>query len=184
MKKDSVGPRRRERSTSLDDMRRDLRERFRRLRIPRLPSFEELKRRRFFWIPYEDIDPGIRDFCRKINRLSYAVTVGSCEGHSKEELLRRGYPLATIERDFPQGYSPAYVSVYVTSARRREFFEWLKTVIDFDEVTIHMEPVKESRFERWEPTMDVAYTSDKVFKVFINSKGVHMPLRSLAWTQR
>ena len=160
--------------TSLDEMRRELRERYERLKIP---TFEELKRSGFFPIPYEEIDVGIRELVRKINELPYAVTVGSCEGHNYEELLRRGWSPEYINLEWPQGYSAAYVTLYVTSNRRLGFWNWLKNVVDMEQVTIHMEPVKGSRFERWEPTMDVAYTSDKVFKVSITSKRVHMPLR-------
>ncbi|NVM24216.1 MAG: hypothetical protein HWN68_20860, partial [Desulfobacterales bacterium] len=49
--------------------------------VSRLPTFKTLKRRGRFKIREEDIDPGIREICRRINKLPYAVTVGSCEGH-------------------------------------------------------------------------------------------------------
>lgn len=111
-----------------------------------------------------------------INELPYAATHASCEGHTYEELIHRGYSPPTIEREWPLGYSPAYVDLYLTDRGRYEFWNWLRSTIDMRKVTIHMEPVKENRF--YSPaTEEIAFTRDKVFNVSIVSKELRMPLR-------
>ncbi len=145
--------------------------------MTKFPTFEKLKKRGYFYCPLEDIELGIRDFVSKLNALPYAATHGSCEGHAREELLRRGWRPEEIDLEYPQGYSPAYVDVYVTKARRLAFWPWLENMIDMDEVTIHMSPVKESRFDYGWP--DIQHTEDDVFDVSIVSKKIFMPLRDV-----
>ena len=143
--------------------------------------WEELKKSSWFAVPYEAIDPSIRDFVKKINELPYVATSGSCAGHTEEEWRARDMVPP------PPDENHAYVSVYVPTDRRRDFLKWLKEHVDIEEVDIHMQPIGFSKvadpflggsfFERWWPTRDEAFTSDKVFNLSIVSKKLHMPLK-------
>ncbi|GAH88501.1 unnamed protein product, partial [marine sediment metagenome] len=110
-----------------------------------------------------------------------ATTSGSCAGHTEEEWRARDMVPPPPEENH------AYVSVYVPTDKRRDFLKWLKEHMDINEVDIHMEPIGFSKvadpflggsfFERWWPTRDEAFTSDKVFNLSIVSKKIHMPLK-------
>ncbi len=144
-----------------------------------LPTFKGLKRRGRFKIREEDIDPGIREICREINKLPYAVTVGSCEGHTREELLDRGWSPAEVDELFPLGYTPARVDMYVLADRRFELWKWLKENVGLDKIDISQMPMEGgerfSRFIYIEETP--TYVRDKLFHVGVESKSLRMPFK-------
>ncbi len=154
------------------------------LNIEKLPTFKGLKQRGYFSIPEQEIDPGMREFVKRLNKLSYVVTIGSCEGHTVEELLRRGYPPPHSERIkemYPLGYRPAHVSLFVLADRRFELWRWLKENVGLDKVNIHAGPTEggpgySKVIYRWgEPK----YVRDKIFQVDVESKSLHMPLKDV-----
>ncbi len=147
--------------------------------VSRLPTFKTLKRRGRFKIREEDIDPGIREICREINKLPYAVTVGSCEGHTREELLERGWPPTEVDEIFPLGYTPARVDMYELADRRFELWKWLKENVGLDKVDIMSGPMEGgegySEFVYIEETP--TYVRDKLFHVGVESKSLRMPFK-------
>lgn len=148
--------------------------------VSRLPTFKGLKRRGYFSVPEEEIEPGIREICRRIDKLPYVAVVGSCEGHTREELLGRGWSPTEIKEMFPLGYSPARVDIYVLADRRFELWKWLKENVGMDKVDIQQSPMEGGEGFSWfihgreEPT----YVRDKLFHVGVESKRLRMPLKN------
>jgi len=154
--------------------------------VKNLATFKGLKRRGRFTIRESDIDPGIREFCRKINKLPYLAVTGSCEGYTYEELLERGWSPTEIKKGldgihplFPRGYSPAYIDMYVLADRRFELWKWLKENVGLDKVDIRQTPMEggegysEFTYLQETPT----YVRDKLFHVGIKSKSLRMPFK-------
>ncbi len=148
-----------------------------------LPTFKTLKQSGYWSAPEKDLDPGIREFVKSLNKLPYVATIGSCEGHTVEELLRRGYPSPHSERikeTYPLGYRPAHVSLFVLADRRFELWSWLKENVGLDKVIIQAGPVEggpgySKVCYRWGESR---YIRDKVFQVDVVSKSLRMPFKN------
>ncbi len=156
------------------------------LNIEKLPTFQGLKRRGYFSVPEEEIDPGIRELCKRIDKLPFVAVVGSCEGHTREEHLKRWAcpslpwlsPAESIET-YPENF-PAYVEMFVLADQRFKLWKWLKENIHMEKVDIWQSPV-----EGGEEYSNVAfdhvapkYVRDRLFHVQVKSKSLRMPFKS------
>ncbi|MBA7651207.1 hypothetical protein ES703_59024 [subsurface metagenome] len=139
--------------------------------IESLPTFKELKQRGRFSAPDSWIEPGIRKLCKSLNKLPYVVTVGSCEGHTREEYIERGWDMDE---------TPAHIQLYVLADRRFELWDWIKENIGMDKVEITLDPMFEPGSEMSKfiyRDENPTYVRDKLFNVQITSKSLRMPFK-------
>lgn len=137
--------------------------------IESLPTFKGLKRRGRFSAPDSWIEPGIRGFCRALDKLPYVAVVGSCEGHTREEYTERGWDMDE---------TPASVYMYVLADQRHKLWTWIKENVGMDKVEITSTPMFEPGSEMSKFVYrdeNPTFVRDRLFTVGITSKSLRMP---------